>query len=403
MKKIMSLSLVFIIVFYCSVTAFAVSNQSESIDDFYTYYGELTEGSTTVWYYDSIDDDVYDLYVYYTFNASADGYYLFRYGTPHTAMWAAISDPDNSGEEPYYEETLFEHYSTTKIYYLSKGEYSFIVDIYSSAVGVDVYSEFLGEEITDISFNYDQLLDYDLSWYEFEDDYYFESYADATITFSSGKEYYFSGGVLAGTSDSKPVNGKNDVKINFLDKGIASSVTVYPVSHFVSDVELSNADYYLKNVTEYYNDYKAIYPYGEAITISFTDGTTQSVEFSTYNSYITLSNGQDYQIEVYYDTDYDLFSKRTYKMEICLGYYCVIKEYEVNCTKANFIENIKWLKEYNSISLDYIREDIRFMIQSAGDKEEFMYWLGNVVLEFFEMNINFFDFFWYYVTFSFVR
>ncbi len=398
-KKAVSVLFALIIIVSCATVSFAEAGIYEFNGKEYEYYGELSEGWNTVWEYNNrVDgtDYITDLYVYYSFSIPADGYYLLSYGTPHTDMNAQIYD------EYDYENTLFRSYGVEKVYYLEKGDHKLMVDVYYSDVSVDIYTEYLGERITDISFNYDQLLDYDLGWYGTEGNYSFVSYADATITFSSGRAYEFSGGVLEGTTGAEPTDGKNNVMVEFLNQKISSTVTVYPVSHFVSNAELSNVEYYLENTVEYYNRLEKVYPYGETITVTFSDGTTQSIEYTEYPTYITLPNGQDYELKVYYHTDYSLFTSNTHQLEICLGYNCVMREYAVNGTKATIAENIKSLTNDNKEHSDLMFENTMSMLRSIGDEETFLYYSENVIVGFLKIYINCYDFFHYYTTFSFV-
>lgn len=403
-KKLLSVILAIIVTFaiiLCSfTTVFATDDILKNGDYERIYCGEISYGWTEVCERPTFSTE--DLYIYYTFNATEDGYYLFGYGTPHTDMWAGILDT-TTGTEPDYEETIYDYYYVVdKIYYLEKGSYNFVIDIYSTAEDVNIQSEFLGKDITGISFDYEQLLDYDLYWYGSEGSYSFDSYADATITFSSGKIYEFNDGVLEGTVDSEPVEGKNNVKVNFLDKEIPTSVTVYPVSHFIMDVELSNVEYYLKNTVEYYNHLEKEYPYGETITVTFTNGTKQTVEYKTSQEWVTLPNGQGYEIYVGYDTDYNFLVKNTYQLVICLGFNCIIKTYDVNGSKAAFIENIKALHEDNKVPLNEIYENMKLMFKSAGSEEDLMWCFENMIFGLLEIYINCYDFFHYYISFSFI-
>ena len=169
-----------------------------------------------------------------------------------------------------------------------------------------------------------------------------------------------------------------------------------------SDAEISNVDNYTQNTLKYYNRLEKTYPYGETITVTFTDGTKQSLEYTSFQEYVTLSNGQDYPLEIYYDTDYDILSRQSYQLEICLGYNCVIKEYEVNSPKASFVDNIKSFFEDNSPCLNEMFESLGPMLGSIGNKEEFMLHLETIVLNFLQIYINCYDFFIYYSTFSFI-
>ncbi len=398
-KKLLSLILSAAIIVCSFTTAFATDGILEIGGYEYIYRGELSYGWTEVCERPSFSTE--DLYIYYTFNAPEDGYYLFGYGTPHTSMWAGITDI-NTGTEPDYEETIRYYYAVNKIYYLEKGSYNFVIDIYSTAEGVNIQSEFLGKDIIDISFDYEQLLDYDLYWYGSEENYSFVSYADATISFSSGKSYSFSDGILEGVRNSEPVEGKNDVTVYFLDKEISTFVTVYPVTHFISDAEISNVEHYLENGVEYYNYLEKEYPYGETITVTFTDGTKQTVEYKTSREWVTLPNGQEYEIYVVYDTEYGYFNRNTYHLQIRVGYDCVIKSYDINNSKATFIENIKALHEDNKEPLNEFSENIKPMFKSLGDKEAFLWYFGNVIVNFLVICTNYNDFFRYYAMFSFI-
>lgn len=95
-KKFISVILSVIILFCSVVTVSAAGN---TVDDKYIYYGDLSEGVTTVW----TGDEVYDFFVYYTFTMSEDGYFYLHYGTPHITMDTKIVNEDNCIENNYYE------------------------------------------------------------------------------------------------------------------------------------------------------------------------------------------------------------------------------------------------------------------------------------------------------------
>lgn len=107
-KKIISFFLALVIAFGSASAAFAADTDLEINGTSYTYYGEITQERTAVWSRDY--DFVYDLYVYYTFNAPADGYYVFSFGTPHTSIWAGILDPASDNAEPDCESTFYDWY-----------------------------------------------------------------------------------------------------------------------------------------------------------------------------------------------------------------------------------------------------------------------------------------------------
>lgn len=363
-KKITSLLLALVIAFGSGGAAFAADTDLLINGTEYIYYGELTEGRTNVWGSDCYDE-VYDLYVYYTFNAPTDGYYVFNFGTPHTDMWAWISDPIFDNEDICHVSTTYDRYWTQKMYYLDAGEYTFFVDIYTSNVEVNIYCEYLGEKITGITFDYDQLLDYDFNWHKYADNekYYFDSTADATIEFSSEKTFKYTDGTLYGTMDSKYKDGINNIKIEFLNTVVSSTATVYPASYYISDIEISDIDYYLENSTEYYNYCDGLLPEGETVKVTFTDGSTQQFEYYEYDSnHVTFPNGQDYAIDVYYYNGFP-FDRDKCSMKICIG-YTTLKEYQFSGKKAPLFENLKMLWEDMGYIVDEAKEMFIFSFEN---------------------------------------
>lgn len=396
-QKILSFLLALTVVFCASSAAYAVETNLKTDAAEYLYYGELSEGWNTIWEYDYEMEFTEDIYVYYNFSIPSDGYFCVNYGTPHTDMYAEIPGQYN------YKVAYYLDYGYKKLYYLEKGDYVLKVDVYSSAVDVQVYTSFLGESITDITFDYDQVMNYDFDYYS---DYSneklnFKSYASATFTFSSGKTYSFNSGLLQGTMESDFVEGINNVTVEIFQQKIPTTVTVYLISHYIADIEISNIENYYDENIIYYDGVDATYPYGETLTVTFTDGSTKSMEVNGY-MYVTLSNGQDYIIDIYAYTDYfgeSLFEQCCY--EICIG-TSTIKLYCFDGTKASLGSNIERLKG----EINYYREDIAYYLKYATDnfanKEELSYGLMGAFSGMFEIYVILVDFFFYYTTFSFI-
>lgn len=343
-KKIIALLLAVVIAFGSAGAAFAEDTE-------YVYYGELTEGWTNVWGSDYYDE-VYDLYVYYTFDVPAEGYYRVSFGTPHTSMNAWLSTQICDNEDITDVSTTNDWYQTEKIYYLDVEEYNFFVDIYASNVEVSIYCEYLGEEITGITFDYDQLFDCDFDYGKHSggEKHYFSSTADATIEFSSGKIFKYTDGIISGKLDSEYKDGVNDIQIELFEEVVSSTATVYPVSHYISDIEISNLEYYMENSTEYYNYCDGLEPDGETVTVTFADGSTQQFEYYEYGSNcVTLPNGQNYRIYVYCYADFPLDRDKCC-LQIRIGNidyttikHVTVKEYKFSGKKAPFSENLRKL------------------------------------------------------------
>ncbi len=394
-KKIITIVLLLVLSFGVCTSAFAV--ETKVIER--VYYGELKDGENLVCEQEGLQI-IENVFVYYTFSIPQDGYFYLHYGTPHTSMAVEISG------ENTYDETTFNYDLVSRVYFLKKGNYELTVDVYSSYAPVNVCASYLGEEITDISFNYDLILDCDFDYY---DDYlgvknYFETTADATITFSSGKTYLYDDGTLYGTLDSEYKDGLNNVTVNFMDKSVPATITVYPISHYISDVEIYNIeDYYDKNL-EYFNHLDETLPYGENIKVTFTDGSSKTATIGYNYTSVTMPNGQQYEIDfdVYYDHYFSAFRKTgNCNVVVEIG-NATIKEYYFDGTKVSFTENAYSFIEQSKYCFESMNYNTNLAIGNWEDKEVRNYHLENVMAEFFELYMLFYDFIWYYTMFSFI-
>lgn len=277
------------------VFAYAAEDTKNINGTEYIYYGKMPSDGRTEIECETYEG-IFDLNVYYSFNAPENGYYRISYGTPHTSAYACLYERTDIYGETYYSDIYCEtsypdYYSVQDIYYLNQGEYIFTAEITDSAVKVDFNSEYLGERITDYSFAYDQILEADFSCSSGQ----FNSSAQATITFSSGEVIEFNGNTHGFLKGSELVEGENDVSVEFCGDLIEITATVYPASYYIKDAQLSNAEYYLEQ-SVINNDF--VYPYGETVTVTLTDGTMQTAVLKQGEDYITLPNGQDYAVYV---------------------------------------------------------------------------------------------------------
>lgn len=392
-KKILSLILSAVLALSASITAFSTESVAEFLGDEYTYAGELSEG------WNIVCEKVAGKYVYayYSVKVENDGYYKVVYGDDTNSMSAYILlDISDNYKKIHGEDLFWNEYTYKSVYHLEKGEYILVVDVYSALYSAEVYFEYMGESITDISFDHEQILDYDFDYYN---DGHFNSYADATITFSSGKTVEYTDGMLSGKMKSDYVDGKNEVIISFIDKEYPSTATVYPASHYISDVELSNAEYYMENTIEYYCDIDAVYPYGETVTVTFTDGTTLTEEFDGM-IYITLPNGQNYELNIDF---YFVPTKNRQKccMEICLE-YITLKEYWFSGKKVSLGENLDKLKESNSELFKILKEELEFVFEYGEPDDKLEAFIAYPTMIFLNVIMHFLFFFNYYATLSFI-
>lgn len=363
-KKLLSAILAFCITFGCAVTSFATNDGAQHLE-----FGALEEGRNLICECDNAYDSIDDLYVRFDISIPSDGYYLLKYGTPHTDMCAEIVNTFD------YTETIYEDYMIQRVYCLEKGNYELNVDIYSTAADVFVYWEFLGENITDISYGYDLIYDCDFWIYdEYNGKQYFATYADAIISFSSGKEYRLNKGFLTGTIDSEYSEGSNNLTIAFLGKSFSTIANIYPISNYIEDISISNIESYYDDWKVYFNDYDCVYPYGEIITVTFTDSSTKNFTYDSSNTIdITIPNGGCYELYIF--ANYDPYENNN-NLDCHYDIYVsgvIVKSYHFEGTKASAIENIDSFRNQLNDILNFITENISQLFSGFTNGDFFSY------------------------------
>lgn len=414
-KSFISLFLSFIIIVGIStVNAFSAYETIEREDTNYEYAGEFSLGRQTVkeveW-----GDEISNYYVYYSFIAEHDGYYSFTYNEMHNSTWYCVCGKQNYDEMPYTYSLDSSEQNLSKIYYLEEGEYFFFVDLYWSMVDVNITAEYFGEKVSEIKFKHDLLLDCDCYYYEYSDsEANFIINANATIVFDSGKTfdfgnhemcdcYYNLSDSLNAAISSEPVEGENTITICFLNQKIETTATVHTLSYYIKDVEVSNIDYYLENAVEYYNYYDIEYPYGETVTVTFKNGTSESFIYSNYLNcnYVNFPNGQKYCLNFWCFDEYYLADFNGYlQVDIC---YNTVKEFKFNGQKASVSENIKALNEENKRLANNILHSLECAKNSWNDAEYLNLYLSEAISYFIDISNNMSDFLGYYLTFSFLK
>ncbi len=414
-KSFISLFLVFLMIAGAStVNAFSAYETIEREDTHYKYAGEFGLGRQTVkdveW-----GDETSNYYVYYSFVAEHDGYYSFSHNIMHNGTDFYVCDKQRYDAELPYTYTMDSiDQNLTKIYYMEAGEYFFFVDLYWSIVDVNIFAEYLGEKVSEIKFKHDLLLDCDCYYYDYSDsETNFIIDANVTIVFDSGKTldfrntdvyggYYKDSDSLNALIESEPVEGENELTIFFFNQQLKTTVTIHTLSYYISDVEVSNIDYYLENAVEYYNYYDVEYPYGETVTVTFKNGTSESFVFSTYasNNFVTFPNGQKYNVSFWCFDTYELDGFSGYlQVDVCND---TIKEFKLNAQKVSFFENINLLRDENEYFLNEMLQYLKCALNSWGDTESLNIFLSEAIISFMNISNNLSDFLGYYLTFSFL-
>lgn len=347
-KKFLSFILIFAIAF--SSAQFAVTANA------YNYLGEIKDGKTTIYREDIKPSGDCLNFSLYKFSAPYDGYYLFEHGGPDGHI-------DGFLEEQWFNliQTEQKNNLTQQIYYLDKGEYDFNVEVAYFEGSFEIYTAYLGESVTGITFDYDQISGNDFFSWENGNIYYFRSYADATIHFSSGKEIGFKDGELTGTMPSEYVEGENTLTIDFIDQHVPSTATVYDMSHYITDVQVSAAEDAVIN----YNDYYEVrYPYGETVTVTFSDGSTYSAVYTYEDNYIMLPNGQAYIFEVYC-----VNSEETLIFQ--MGNIISFNQYDFKTPKAPLRDNLELFIQECKCIIEEFKDNIAFSIENLDYKSFF--------------------------------
>ncbi len=397
-----------------TTNAFSAYETIEREDTRYKYAGEFGLGRQTVkdveW-----GDEISNYYVYYSFIAEHDGYYSFTYNEMHNSTWYCVCSKQNYDTELSYTYSLdFSEQNLTKIYYLEAGEYFFFVDLYWSMVDVNITAEYLGEKVSEIKFKHDLLLDCDCFYYSYSDsETNFIIDANATIIFDSGKTFDFGNNEICdgyNQSDSldaviasEPVEGENTITIFFLNQQIETIVTIHTLSYYIKDVEVSNVDYYLDKAVEYYNYYDIKYPYGETVTVTFNDGTSDSFVLSEHvnQNHVTFPNGQKYAVYFWCFDSYYLADFNGYlRIDI---FYSTIKEFKINGSKASFSENVRVFNEENKRLINNIWHSLKCAKSSWYNTEYFNLYLSEAASYFIDISNHMSDFLGYYLTFSFLK
>lgn len=302
LKSVLAVMLAAIMAFG-GFAAFAADEPENTIEwDYYgdTIYlehaGELTEGKNAV----ACDTD--EGYFYFTFTAENAGFYEISYN--YYDMDGYIFVPETYSNGKAYNENIgfwFEHEEdlSSTLYYFEKGEQIIGMFIfYANAESIEITVEYYGENIKSVTTS-ELIKGEDVYFYSDYDTAYVEIFSDITVTFSNDKAIECS--ELYCTSDADElIKGENTVTTQICGKNFDFVIDVAFITDYISDIEINNIEDYLF-VTEYYNTYDYIYPYGEKATVTFTDGTKKDFVFG--EDEITLPNGKEVWPDVYFSVD----------------------------------------------------------------------------------------------------
>lgn len=354
----------------------------------YSYQGEIAAGTLTI-------ERGSPEGSYYILNSQTAGFYSFTYDYYRNDIYFySPKKLENGVAYNAVNTNAFFDYDNdeyTEIFYLNAGENIIGADIYYvDGKSTDIDIEFLGETITAVEIEDELILDCDVWNY----DDHFEIYDAATVIFSSGKEIPIS--YLESIGGTVAVEGENTSTCLVSGQKVAVTFTACHIDKYVKDVNITNIEDYLTITESYTGFYDYSYPFGETLTVTFADGSTQSFVLGYDDEKITMPNGREYWIYYYHDT----YSREPAFIigigdNIIKSYACTIESTPVSESFAQFVkDNIQCMQD----SSYYFRRALA-IIFTARDLEDMPYHLENS-LYYFEISImNFVELFTNFAAF----
>ncbi len=393
LKTAISLFLALIMAF-SSLSAFAAEENTtlkwNYYDDIYeyTYAGELTEDTVTL--------DTEETYIYYTFNCENPGFYSFIY-SDENSVWVGIPEKVEDGIA-YNEANNISMYPESEyivIHYIPEGESIIGLDIIETGENNELKIEYLGETLTSIDVK-DELIFGDKLEFYADDEGGFLAYmnADYEMVFSNGKT--FSNNYIEFTFDEEPVNGENSLEIEIIGQKSVLNVTGYYPDYFIKDITVSNPEKFAY-VVQYYDSLDFIDSDGENITVTLSDGTTQSFVYGSDSHTVTLPNG----IECDVWGRFNWASENEIIFEMVVG-NTVLKTFPCKLIEATLAENAEKMLENSALNLDntsyYLRQSLIALLECDSWEElanygasEAGYCLGAAIRNFFAIFTNVFE------------
>lgn len=309
MKKTIktAIAMVLALIIACgSLTAFASTpadiewNFDPDFDNIvYAYAGELAVDSNT-----SVSPAEDNNFVYCTFDAAEDGYYMFT-SNYDNIDWIGIPAKFENGV--YYNVKDYKdsgEYHTQQTYYLEAGEYIVGVDFYNSDPE-EISVDFLGD-IVNIVVDEEALggLIYGTDIYEntaeeLDGKYWVET--SVTIEFENGTDITEEYSALLAFTDEEITKGEYEVELGVycFPYRQKATINVFDIRDLVAKVEIENIEGYTSIYYDYNYDYYNTAMGDEDLTVTYTDGTTEVIE--DFTGFDVLENGA--WVEAYYDYD----------------------------------------------------------------------------------------------------
>lgn len=351
------------------------------------YKGTLKLGDNHVDFEDGIE-----LY-YVDFDAVESGYYslVCDYEDEYGFGYVFVAN-DSQGDviNGFYEHEV-NPYGGMSVYYLEEGENTIVVAKGKNFESSNIAVEYLGEEITDIEIDKDDLNNVVLGYDEpakggmilYQDQSSIEKgrYANhfrTKIKFSSGKTYDMGDSSLNYVvKDGHLKEGKNEVVFTFFGKEYEKVITARPITDYVKNIEISNLDEFtVAQIGEEGFVYEA--PEKYEVTVTYADSSEETFDGATWDRVLKFDNGVELKVDFFTS---EIRDREPLKFVVSIGQHvfieriCVINEFDViGYRKALDKINLETAKAYKG----YIEE---FYVQMENDSDGFgeFVWYSNEV------------------------
>ena len=367
---------------------------SEKVD----YKGTLKLGNNHVDFEDGTDT------YYVTFSVEKPGYYHFKCDREDLYRFGWIFVPEDSlnGNISDFYKAAFSFYDNGQFDYFEAGEHTLLISRTEGIDSLNIDIEYLGEEITDIQieqedldnvilgYNEIALLDDGKLFYlphdmtEVEEGKYGNSFR-TKIIFSSGKVHDM-GNVGLGyhVKGGKLKEGKNTVTFSLAESfGFDKEfeITAHSPTEYIKDIEVSNLDEFK---TVKINEEGFVYniPENFDITVTYADGSKETFNSETWDGFIELDNGKKLYVTFYrarenMAMDYRLRGRESIHFRVSIGEtdyideICTVTEFDViGYRKRLDKNNLEEAKEYTV----NIKDGVEQMKENADSIEEFLWY-----------------------------
>ncbi len=322
------------------------------------YKGTMELGKNHITFEDSVD-----LY-YVDFNAQESGYYSFD--CENDDCYAVLPEDSESESINALAHDEVNIRNKIQLYYVEKGMNTVLVFKNPDVDSANIDVKYLGEKITDIVIEQQDLDNVVLGYNEYTDDGNAVNqnqsimgegtYANlfrTKILFSSGKVYDMDNTELVYTvREGELREGRNTAVFNIFGNEIEREITLHPITDYVKNIEISNLEEFtFAKINENGFVYEA--PENYEITITYGDASQETFDGTIWDKTLKLDNGVELRVDMFTS---GLRDREPLRFVVAIGEQiyidrlCVVKEFDAaGYRKALNKNNLETAKEYKKI------------------------------------------------------